>query len=167
MIVAASRGGGNPRVGLLSDGCLNVLLGLLIASQWPVSGLWTIGIYVGFRILASGWSKILGREIPPATRARKSRHCTPTHACTCLRTQSWPNSAECLSAEDEARYPIDRYWRVTFLLTFLAMHVGRMDAEWNLVGLLSPAVAVFGDVLFALVLAWGVITLLCDRGGGC
>ena len=35
-----------------------------------------------------------------------------------------------------------------------------MDAEWNLVGLLSPAVAVVGDVFFALVLAWGVITPL-------
>jgi hypothetical protein len=63
-----------------------------------------------------------------------------------------------LSAADEARYPIDRYWRVTFLLTFLAIHIGRMDAEWNLVGLFSPGVAVVGDVLFALVLAWGVIT---------
>ena len=30
--------------------------------------------------------------------------------------------------------------------------------EWNLVGLFSPGVAVIGDVLFALVLAWGVIT---------
>jgi uncharacterized membrane protein HdeD (DUF308 family) len=61
MIIAATRSGDRPG-GMLSDGCINVLLGLLIASQWPVSGLWIIGIYVGFRILASGWSKILGRD---------------------------------------------------------------------------------------------------------
>ena len=64
---------------------------------------------------------------------------------------------ETLTAQDEARYRIDRYWRATFLLTFFAIHVGRMDAEWNLVGLLSPGVAVIGDVFFALVLAWGVV----------
>jgi len=33
-----------------------------------------------------------------------------------------------------------------------------MDAEWNLVGLFSPGIAVIGDVLFALVLTWGIIT---------
>ena len=54
MIVAATRSGGRARVGLLSDGGLNVLLGLVIASQWPVSGLWTIAsLYVGCRILGS------------------------------------------------------------------------------------------------------------------
>ena len=62
MIIAATRRGDRPGGGMLSDGCINVLLGLLIASQWPVSGLWTIGIYVGCRILASGWSKIRGRD---------------------------------------------------------------------------------------------------------
>jgi uncharacterized membrane protein HdeD (DUF308 family) len=160
MIIAASRSGGRPRVGLLSDGCLNVVLGLLIASQWPVSGLWTIGIYVGFRIVASGWSKILGREDASGDRGAEA---AALHPDARLHLPPHPELAkirEILSAEDEARYPIDRYWRVTFLLTFLAIHVGRMDAEWNLVGLLSPAVAVFGDVLFALVLAWGVITPL-------
>ena len=150
--------GGDRRVGLLSDGCLNVLLGLLIASQWPVSGLWTIGLYVGCRILGSGWSKILGRD---DTSGAPATEVAALHPDPRLRLPPHPELAklrEILSAEDEARYPIDRYWRVTFLLTFLAIHVGRMDAEWNLVGLLSPAVAVIGDVLFALVLAWGVIT---------
>jgi uncharacterized membrane protein HdeD (DUF308 family) len=158
MIVAASRGGGNPRVGLLSDGCLNVLLGLLIASQWPVSGLWTIGLYVGCRILGSGWSKIVGRD---ETAGAPGVEVAALHPDRRLRLPPHPELAkirEILSAEDEARYPIDRYWRVTFLLTFLAIHIGRMDAEWNLVGLFSPGVAVIGDVLFALVLAWGVIT---------
>jgi uncharacterized membrane protein HdeD (DUF308 family) len=44
MIIAAIRTGDRPGGGVLSDGCINVVLGLLIASQWPVSGLWTIGI---------------------------------------------------------------------------------------------------------------------------
>ena len=157
MIIAATRSGDRPGGGMLSDGCINVLLGLLIASQWPVSGLWTIGIYVGCRILASGWSKIRGRDDGsdvPETEAAE-QHPDPR-----LRLPPHPELVklrETLTAADEARYPIDRYWRATLLLTFLAIHVGRMDAEWNLVGLLSPAVAVVGDVFFALVLAWGVI----------
>ena len=122
-----------------------------------VSGLWTIGIYVGCRILASGWSKIRGHDDGsgvPETEAAE-QHPDPR-----LRLPPHPELVklrETLAAADEARYPIDRYWRATLLLTFLAIHVGRMDAEWNLVGLLSPAVAVVGDVFFALVLAWGVI----------
>ena len=93
----------------------------------------------------------------PTLRSQMLRHSILTH----LRLPPHPELAKLrniLSAADEARYPIDRYWRVTFLLTFLAIHIGRMDAEWNLVGLFSPGVAVIGDVLFALVLAWGVIT---------
>jgi uncharacterized membrane protein HdeD (DUF308 family) len=158
MIVAAIRSEGRPGVGLLSDGGLNVLLGLVIASQWPVSGLWTIGLYVGCRILGSGWSKILGRD---DTSNAPVADVAALHSDPHLRLPPHPELAklrDILSAADEARYPIDRYWRVTFLLTFLAIHIGRMDAEWNLVGLFSPGVAVIGDVLFALVLAWGVIT---------
>ena len=158
MIVSASQRGEQPRVGMLSDGCLNVFLGLLIASQWPVSGLWTIGLYVGCRILGSGWSKILGRD---DTSCAPGVEVAALHPDPRLRLPPHPELGklrDTLNAADAARYPIDRYWRVTFLLTFLAIHIGRMDAEWNLVGLLSPGVAVFGDVLFALVLTWGIIT---------
>jgi uncharacterized membrane protein HdeD (DUF308 family) len=120
MIVAATRSGGRPGVGLLSDGGLNVLLGLVIASQWPVSGLWTIGLYVGCRILGSGWSKILGRDdISNAPVADVAALHPDPH----LRLQPHPELAkprEILSAADEARYPIDRYWRVTFAPEALA-----------------------------------------------
>jgi uncharacterized membrane protein HdeD (DUF308 family) len=158
MIVAATRSSGRPGVGLLSDGCLKVLLGLLIASQWPVSGLWTIGLYVGCRILGSGWSKMLGRD---NTSGAPGVEVAASHPDPRLRLPPHPELdqlRDTLSAADVVRYPIDRYWRATFLLTFLAIHIGRMEAEWNLVGLFSPGVAVIGDVLFALMLAWGVIT---------
>ena len=56
-----------------------------------------------------------------------------------------------------ARSPIDRYWIFTLLIVFFAIHVGRMDAEWNLVGLFSPAWRWSGDVFFALVLAYVLI----------
>lgn len=43
------------------------------------------------------------------------------------------------------------------ILTVFAIHAGRMQVDWNLVGLLSPAGAVLGDLLIALVLAYGLV----------
>src|SRR5205823_2665372 len=63
-----------------------------------------------------------------------------------------------VEAEDRARFGTDRYWHLMFLATFFAIHVGRMEVEWNLVSLVSPLVAVIGDVFFALVLAYAVVT---------
>jgi uncharacterized membrane protein HdeD (DUF308 family) len=39
---------------LLASGVLSLLLGLLIWSQWPVSGLWAVGILVGVNLLGTG-----------------------------------------------------------------------------------------------------------------
>ena len=40
---------------LVFSGGLSVLLGLLIMAEWPFSGLWVIGFFVGLRMLVSGW----------------------------------------------------------------------------------------------------------------
>ena len=40
---------------LAFSGALSVLLGLLIMAEWPFSGLWVIGFFVGLRMLVSGW----------------------------------------------------------------------------------------------------------------
>src|SRR5262249_2164299 len=41
-------------------------------------------------------------------------------------------------------------------LLFFAIHVGRMRVDWNFVGMISPLVAVVGDIATALVLAFGL-----------
>ena len=38
----------------LFDGVLSVLMGGLLLSQWPLSGLWVIGLFVGIHLLVSG-----------------------------------------------------------------------------------------------------------------
>jgi uncharacterized membrane protein HdeD (DUF308 family) len=40
---------------ILFSGIMSILLAALILWQWPVSGVWAIGIYVGFRIMMHGW----------------------------------------------------------------------------------------------------------------
>jgi hypothetical protein len=46
---------------------------------------------------------------------------------------------------------------VIFVVVFFAIHVGRLDAEWTWVGMLTPAAATAGDVVAALVLSLVVL----------
>lgn len=39
---------------LLASGALSLLLGLLIWRQWPVSGLWAVGVLIGINLLSTG-----------------------------------------------------------------------------------------------------------------
>jgi uncharacterized membrane protein HdeD (DUF308 family) len=50
-------------------------LGIMIWRQWPYSGLWVIGLFVGIEMLLNGWSLVMlsltGRKLPdevPADR---------------------------------------------------------------------------------------------------
>ena len=42
-------------------------------------------------------------------------------------------------------------------VVFFAIHIGRMNVTWNLVGMASPLVAVLGDVATSLLIAFGFI----------
>jgi len=44
---------------LVLHGIINVALGILIWQQWPLSGLWVIGLFVGIDMLFNGWSLIM------------------------------------------------------------------------------------------------------------
>lgn len=41
-------------VWLLLSGVVSLLLGVLIWSQWPISGLWAVGILVGINLMSTG-----------------------------------------------------------------------------------------------------------------
>ncbi len=53
------------------SGIISVLLGIAIWSQWPLSGLWVIGLFVGIEMVTSGFSWLmLGlavRSLPTAS----------------------------------------------------------------------------------------------------
>jgi len=40
------------------DGIITFLLGVLLLAQWPVSGLWVIGLFVGINLVFYGWAWI-------------------------------------------------------------------------------------------------------------
>jgi uncharacterized membrane protein HdeD (DUF308 family) len=44
---------------LLLNGVISLLLGVLIWRQWPASGLWVIGLFIGIDLIFYGWSLIM------------------------------------------------------------------------------------------------------------
>ena len=73
-------------------------------------------------------------------------------------------AAVALAAEVEAaergRAPADRGWTIAFILTLFAIHIGRMRTDLTMLGLLSPGIAVLGDMALAVLIALLVINPL-------
>jgi uncharacterized membrane protein HdeD (DUF308 family) len=44
---------------MLTNGVITLVLGLLIWAQWPVSGLWIIGLFIGIDLIFTGWAQIM------------------------------------------------------------------------------------------------------------
>lgn len=44
---------------ILFAGITSLILGLLILLQWPISGLWVIGMFIAIDLIISGWTYIL------------------------------------------------------------------------------------------------------------
>ncbi len=53
---------------VLLNGAVTLLLGMLIYKQWPASGLWVIGLFIGIEMIFNGWNWIalaIGLKISP------------------------------------------------------------------------------------------------------
>lgn len=61
-------------VWLFLYGLVDLVLGIMIWRQWPVSGLWVIGLFVGIDMIFNGWTLIMlgatARNLPAAEPAR-------------------------------------------------------------------------------------------------
>lgn len=53
---------------LILHGIVNVMLGVMILQQWPLSGLWVIGLFIGIDMVFNGWTLIMlglaARKLP-------------------------------------------------------------------------------------------------------
>jgi uncharacterized membrane protein HdeD (DUF308 family) len=60
---------------VLFNGVISLLLGIMIWRQWPYSGLWVIGLFVGIEMLLNGWSLVMlsftARNLPEEAAADK------------------------------------------------------------------------------------------------
>lgn len=46
-------------VWVLISGIISLILGLLILAEWPASGLWIIGMFIGIDLIFHGWAWII------------------------------------------------------------------------------------------------------------
>jgi uncharacterized membrane protein HdeD (DUF308 family) len=150
--------------GMVVSGLINCVLALVLAFRWPVSGQAVVVFLVAIRMLAAGWSMLLGREDTPKPVAEPpldSRH--PDGRLGLPPHEEFAKLMATLNREEEGRRRIDAAWCWTFVVVFFAIHIGRMHVAWNLVGMISPLVAVLGDVATALLVSFGII-LPCGLG---
>ncbi|MBD8897357.1 HdeD family acid-resistance protein [Rhodanobacter sp. DHG33] len=44
---------------VILNGIVTLVLGVLIWAQWPASGLWVIGLFIGIDLIVVGWSQVM------------------------------------------------------------------------------------------------------------
>ncbi len=135
---------------LAAAGNLAIVFGLLALGPYAV--LWTIAIAVALRIFGTGADILHAREF-----GAQDAGDTVVQSLGLAGQPEMDTLANRLEAEEETRGPVDRIWIITFLVTLLAIHVGRMGFDRTAFGLMSPGFAVFGDVVVALIIAYGVV----------
>jgi len=159
---------------LLVTGAINVVLGLMLITRWPISDWPIVSFVIGMRMLTAGWAMVVGRETKPmgnepAEDLHPDRRLhLPPHAAFAGLNASF-------KAKEEGRYTLDAYWCWTFVIVFFAIHAGRMNIYWNTIGAIDPLVATAGDVAIALLvaftiflpvrLAWRYLTRPLERFG--
>lgn len=146
------KGEGSPLWDFI-NGAGNILLGLIVWWLRDSIGVLGFGFFLGLRMAASGWQTLAA----PA-RAESGHFDRPEdeHPNRALGLPPHPIIGfihrEAIG-DARSRTPTDFYWSVIFVVVFFAIHVGRLDAEWTWLGMVTPAAATLGDLVAALVLS--------------
>lgn len=72
-------------------------------------------------------------------------------------TKAMHEVTERITQEELARASIDRGWILAFLLILFFMHLGRMGFDRSASGILSPGIALLGDVIIALIISFFIV----------
>ena len=155
--VPATGRGNSHRLWDLINGSANIFLAVLVWLLRDTVGPLGFGLLLGLRMAASGWQTIFAPSPSDADLFTRPEDHHPNRR---LGLEPHPIIGfihrEAI-ADAASRAPTDFYWSVIFVVVFFAIHVGRLDAEWTWLGMLSPAVATLGDIAAALVLAVVII----------
>jgi uncharacterized membrane protein HdeD (DUF308 family) len=135
---------------LAAAGNLGVAVLLSVAGGWAL--IWIVSIAGALRIFGITWN-ILISPVHGTTEADDT-------VVNELGLADQPHAAA-IAAEversEQVRAPIDRGWTIAFIATLFAIHAGRMNTEYTFLSLISPAVAVLGDMLIAILITLLVI----------
>jgi uncharacterized membrane protein HdeD (DUF308 family)/3',5'-cyclic AMP phosphodiesterase CpdA len=113
---------------------------------------WTVAIAGAIRILGTAWNIFLSPVFTASDAGQTAVGDLGLPEREELRTL-----ADRLAEEETARGPIDRGWIAAFIATLFAIHIGRMGFDRTFLGILSPGVAVLGDLVVAILVAFALI----------
>jgi len=154
--MAFREGPGQPgftRNALAAAGNLVVVLLLLVFRGSAIN--WTVAIAAGIRILGTAFNiaaapAFTGREADDTVIADLGLTDDARMAKVGTRMQ----------VEERERVLLDVGWLAAFVGTLFAIHIGRMGLDLTTLGLVSPGVAVLGDLAVALVIAYALVVPL-------
>ena len=158
-VARAIRGGDPPgaspghRLWDLINGSANLLLAFLVWLLRDSVGPLGFGVLLGLRMAASGWQTMFAPAPSDADLFTRPEDYHPNRGLSLPPHPIVGFIHREAIADATSRAPTDMYWSVIFIVVFFAIHVGRLDAEWTWLGMLSPAVATLGDIAASLVLA--------------
>jgi 3',5'-cyclic AMP phosphodiesterase CpdA len=141
--------------GALLSGIGNILVVTLIFSFKGKGLEWVIAVCGALRIFGTIYNLFTARIGTAENVAEDIIKSLRLEGNTELETL-----AKKLGAEDEQRASIDKDWIITFILILFFIHLGRMGLDQSASGILSPVVAVIGDLAIALIIAFGIIAPL-------
>jgi calcineurin-like phosphoesterase family protein len=126
------------------------------------AGVILIGIYAPHWVVAiAAGIRLSGVAVNLATvPAYSAADADESVAADILDRPEITETAARLEEGESSRAAADRGWIWTLLAVLLAIHVSRMGFDKSALGIVSPLVAVLGDVAVALILAYVVIVPL-------
>jgi uncharacterized membrane protein HdeD (DUF308 family) len=145
---------GHARWWTIFNGIFNLLLALLIWRQGASTAAVVLGVGLGLYIMSTGWTALFAPaegvedvDVAQVTNEHPDERLgLPPH-------REFGRLRVAAVEREVAALPIDTFWIIVMILVFFAIHAGRLQADWTWLGLISPLVAVIGDVLSALLVA--------------
>ncbi len=130
--------------GLAALGNTGAVVFALIAETWAIT--WVVAVLGAMRIAGIGWN-IMAAAVHTTTEAGDS---VVDELGLANEPAAVAMAAE-VEAAEQARAPIDRAWVLAFIATLFAIHMGRMRTDLTILGIISPGVAVLGDMAIAVL----------------
>lgn len=131
-------------------GNLLICVGLVVLRERALQ--WVVPIASGLRILGAAINIVMSPVFTAADTAS-----TIVSDLNLPENSELQRMSERILAEESARASIDRGWVIGFIITLFAIHLGRMGFDRSVLGILSPILAVLGDIFLGLLIAFLVV----------
>jgi uncharacterized membrane protein HdeD (DUF308 family) len=156
-IGAAVFGAATSSVWGIFNGGVDLALAAILWSQGSSLPIYALGFIIGCHLLSLGWSTFAAEQTSSEKIEGDVADCHPDPRLLLPPHPEIGRRRARAVASEDAREPSDLRWCAVLILIFFAIHVGRTGVEWSLLGLITPLLAVVGDVLSALLLSVVVI----------